>query len=356
MNKGPLIGIGGRRVNAVVKKMRKFYLKKNQKSFTLIEILVVVFVIGLIATLVIVGFAHPRQKGRDAQRLADLNKISAAVINYYADHNEYPAINPLNPSDQESSVGTSKNNYVNLLANYLSSANYLDSCPRDPTDLNSGCSDDQKNTPNNNFGYRYICWKPNTSNNSCQSFLVIGATEQEQDANVSSGLSTNPEFAICNGKTTGATSCAVEIAAVPSPTPPPPSPPPSPTPPSPSPPPSPPPPSPTPTHGSEEIVVTLWRNLTRTGVGSLSISIGQAGYQVTGQNYSETWQVTAWADLATGDGSYSSGGFLGIFSNNGTHQLGLTGLYGAFFNDIVDTNYHPTAASLPTQWHGSGTF
>jgi hypothetical protein len=114
---------------------------------------------------------------------------------------------------------------------------------------------------------------------------------------------------------------------------------------------------------TEDWGVTSWRNISRVGIrgGRLSVSSGAAGWQVTGvlngQPYSETWQVTGWADQAIPGESatYSSGGFLGLDSHWDVHQLGVTGIYGAYFNDVVDQYYHPTAASIPTIWHVTGS-
>lgn len=66
-----------------------------KKSFTLIEILVVVFIIALIAGIAIVIFNRGdfAAKQRDGQRAKDMNELAAAIEEFKADHGHYPFIN-----------------------------------------------------------------------------------------------------------------------------------------------------------------------------------------------------------------------------------------------------------------------
>ena len=51
----------------------------HKKGFTLIEIMVVVFIIGLLASIVTVSVNQSRIRGRDARRISDLDTIRNAV-------------------------------------------------------------------------------------------------------------------------------------------------------------------------------------------------------------------------------------------------------------------------------------
>ncbi|MBM2820422.1 MAG: putative General secretion pathway protein GspG [Candidatus Berkelbacteria bacterium] len=194
------------------------------KSFTLIEILVVVFIIALITSIIILSFGYPRQTSRDSERNSDLNKVAAALGNYYLDNSKYPLPNSgalLNPGENESNIATSKSDYIYLLGVLTGTPKYLDKCVRDPNDqvAISDCTSLQ-NPTNPNFGYRYVCWKNSPTGADCQSYLLVGATELEKGANIlSGGLSTEKEFAICNGKTTGQTQCGVQLVGGTTPTP-----------------------------------------------------------------------------------------------------------------------------------------
>lgn len=64
---------------------------KNNRGFTLIEVLIVVFIIGLLASVVLVGLGAFRQRGRDARRIADLRSTQNGLELYYSKNGLYPA-------------------------------------------------------------------------------------------------------------------------------------------------------------------------------------------------------------------------------------------------------------------------
>jgi len=72
-----------------------FSLKK-QKGFTIVELLIVIVVIGILATLVIVTFSGIQQKGRNSQRQTDINALQSHVEAFYADKGYYPSRTNLN--------------------------------------------------------------------------------------------------------------------------------------------------------------------------------------------------------------------------------------------------------------------
>lgn len=61
-----------------------------KKGFTLVELLVVLAIISIIATLGLGGYISSQVRGRDAQRKSDLRQISEALELYFSDHNRYP--------------------------------------------------------------------------------------------------------------------------------------------------------------------------------------------------------------------------------------------------------------------------
>ena len=71
---------------------------KNKKGFTIVELLIVIVVIGILATLVIVTFTGIQQKGRDTQRKTDINAVQSHVEAYYAQTGNYPTLGNLNDS------------------------------------------------------------------------------------------------------------------------------------------------------------------------------------------------------------------------------------------------------------------
>ena len=92
----------------------KYYQKQNKNGFTLVELLVVITIIGILATLIYASLTRTKQKGQDASRKSNLRQIALAMEMAY-DHNQaYP---------------TSENIPASISAN---GTNYLSDMPEDP--------------------------------------------------------------------------------------------------------------------------------------------------------------------------------------------------------------------------------
>lgn len=75
---------------------QKLASSNKSKGFTIVELLIVIVVIGILATLVIVTFANVQKKGRDSQRQTDVNAITSQVEAFYAQYGYYPTVTDLN--------------------------------------------------------------------------------------------------------------------------------------------------------------------------------------------------------------------------------------------------------------------
>jgi prepilin-type N-terminal cleavage/methylation domain-containing protein len=71
-------------------------LKNRSKGFTIVELLIVIVVIAILATLVIVTFTGIQQKARDSQRQTDINAVDSHLEAYYASNGKYPTLANLN--------------------------------------------------------------------------------------------------------------------------------------------------------------------------------------------------------------------------------------------------------------------
>ena len=73
--------------------------QKSSTGFTLIEIMVVIAIIALLASVVLVTLAAAKQKSRDAKRLADVRQLASAMELYFNDNTSFPAtLGPLTPT------------------------------------------------------------------------------------------------------------------------------------------------------------------------------------------------------------------------------------------------------------------
>jgi len=61
-----------------------------RKGFTLIEILIVVAIIAILASVVLVGLGPTQQAGRDARRVSDIHEIQNGLELYYNKCGNYP--------------------------------------------------------------------------------------------------------------------------------------------------------------------------------------------------------------------------------------------------------------------------
>lgn len=63
----------------------------NKSSFTLLELMIVIVILGVLAAMISGNFITSLKKGRDAQRKSDLEQVQKSVEMYYEDNKSYPA-------------------------------------------------------------------------------------------------------------------------------------------------------------------------------------------------------------------------------------------------------------------------
>ena len=96
-------------------------LKYQKSSFTLIELLIVIAIIGLLSMLIMVSVSSVRQKARDTRRVSDLKQISIALEQYYNDKGVFPSGN----------YDSRNLDQWNTFSGFLS-PEYIESVPVDP--------------------------------------------------------------------------------------------------------------------------------------------------------------------------------------------------------------------------------
>lgn len=89
----------------------KPYTLHRERGFTLIEVLTVVAIIGLLASVILVGLGSFRARARDSRRIADLRSTQNALELYYTKFSQYPPDGNWSALETEitgSSIGVTK--------------------------------------------------------------------------------------------------------------------------------------------------------------------------------------------------------------------------------------------------------
>lgn len=97
----------------------------KQDGFTLIEIMVVILILGLLATIVVQSLRGAADKAKKTKAQADLAEIKTALDRYYLDNGYYPS------TDQGLNALVSPPTSGRQAANY-ESGGYIERLPADP--------------------------------------------------------------------------------------------------------------------------------------------------------------------------------------------------------------------------------
>jgi general secretion pathway protein G len=115
----------------------KISIHKKMNGFSLIEILVVISIIGFLATMAAYALNIARMKARNASRLSDINQVQKAIDLYYDNNGHYPQVSYASTNDENCGEDGKWCDLETELESYISRL------PRDPSGLQ------------NNFRYYY---------------------------------------------------------------------------------------------------------------------------------------------------------------------------------------------------------
>jgi prepilin-type N-terminal cleavage/methylation domain-containing protein len=68
------------------------------RGFTIVEVIIVVVVVGILASLSIFAFTQVQRNVRNDQRAADIAELTSALEKYHHDHNAYPSCSAMTQS------------------------------------------------------------------------------------------------------------------------------------------------------------------------------------------------------------------------------------------------------------------
>lgn len=142
---------------------------KKQKGFTLVELLIVIIIIGILATLVIVTFSGVQAKARDSKRQTDIDALNSHLEAFFATNSYFPTITDLTTSSWVSA------NFKGFDPTAL--------CDPKSTTTNCATATITGNAPAaGTYTYSYVTQgctttSPSSTTNACTSFVLTAELE-----------------------------------------------------------------------------------------------------------------------------------------------------------------------------------
>ena len=151
----------------------------NKKSFTIVELLVVMAVIGVLISLTVFGIQALEKGERETRRLNDLRNIQVALESYFSKYNRYPLLNEVAYDSVNTNIVLyngpalqvvfSRIKVASLIPHIIKNAYATETC----TGANAG-------TANNWFVSYFVS---NVGNVEPQKFGLFGCTENGKTKN-----------------------------------------------------------------------------------------------------------------------------------------------------------------------------
>jgi prepilin-type N-terminal cleavage/methylation domain-containing protein len=70
---------------------------KNNKGFTIIELLIVIIIIGILALIGVVAYGNVQESARNSKRQSDISSLHTAIEAYFVqNNNQYPTATDIN--------------------------------------------------------------------------------------------------------------------------------------------------------------------------------------------------------------------------------------------------------------------
>lgn len=127
-----------KRLNPNPKKLKSHKLQALN-GFTIVELLVVVAIIGMIASMIFVSFESTRAKSRDARREEDMKQVQNALGLYFVNNRQFPECSEL-----------VINGSTDCVSDALIAVGAISGLPTDPVQGSSGVCDGE-----NSYVYCY---------------------------------------------------------------------------------------------------------------------------------------------------------------------------------------------------------
>ena len=149
-------------------------MNTTHKGFTLVELLVVVAIIGILATIVLSSLSSARERARDARRLSDIATIQNSLEMYHLDNGVYP--NSINTASGIASSDPHNATSSNASWDNLETIMGI-TLPRDPVNNVVGDGNYLRNA--GEYGYQYRNLHTQPSNCFGQAYALLYKLETD---------------------------------------------------------------------------------------------------------------------------------------------------------------------------------
>ena len=112
-------------------------MQKNKSGFTIVELLVVIVVIAILATVMYISYNGIQARTRDDRRLTDVANIEKAMELYYSDNGSYPVPTGATGSTINGGWYSSGDSSWNMLSGLLVGSDAINAVPVDPINTNA---------------------------------------------------------------------------------------------------------------------------------------------------------------------------------------------------------------------------
>lgn len=103
-------------------------LKLNKKGFTIVELLIVIVIIGILATIGFVAFSGAQNKANKSKAESTLSQVKSKLGEYYATNNTYPGTKAAVKTFLESADGGNNTTLSTTLGDATDTTKYDYAC------------------------------------------------------------------------------------------------------------------------------------------------------------------------------------------------------------------------------------